>query len=506
MDDGSISARTGSEGRDPYAIAGKFPEPEQRFDLVVIGAGAAGCTAAIAAARAGESVLLVDENPVSPGLFGLDTPLYWGGRATNAVQNKDRMVEQVFAANPDLETAFEVGVEVMLGTAAWGAFVKGPALNALPEPVVGLADEERSWLVGFKRLVVAAGARDLAFSFKGWDQPGVMGANALHALLTRYDAFAGRRVVVMGSGDLALSTALLALERGLDVAALVEVRETVQGPADLAERVRAAGVPILTGHVVVEAKGGLEGVERVFVQPLGEPGAASVEVACDTVCQAIGLVPMVELLDVLGARLGFDGAAGGYVPVRAGEASTSLPIVEAIGDCTGVAGSDDAYRRDWMAALLTAGDPSIVVCQCEEVDRAALLGVKHPTYLGPIPPGMAARDLARLAADGPVNQDQIKRLTRACMGPCQARRCREQVALTLAVSTGAAVRDIPLAGYRAPVRPLPLQVLADWQESAEMAAGWDVWFGIPSQWIPYQDIGTEREAMHIAALGGNMHL
>jgi thioredoxin reductase len=497
--------RTVRDGRDPYCIAGKFQPPAQRYDLVVVGAGSAGCTAAIAAAEGGESVLLVDENPVSPGLFGLDTPLYWGGRATNAVQNKARMIEQVFAANPALETAFEAGVEVQLGTAVWGAFLNGPALNALPEPVVGLADEERSWLCGFKRMVVAAGARDLAFSFKGWDQPGVMGANALHALLTRYDAFAGRRLVILGSGALALETALLALERGLDVAGLVEVRDRVQGPAELEAQVRAAGVEILTSHVVTEAKGGLEGVERVLLTPVAE--GPTVEIACDTICQAIGLVPMVELLDVLGARLGFDGAAGGYVPLRgAGEGSTSLPLISAIGDCAGVTGGDDAYRRDWMAALLAGGDRSVVVCQCEEVTRAALLGVEHPAYLGPIPPAMAARDLTSLAADGPVHPDQIKRLTRACMGPCQARRCREQVALTLAVSTGGEVRDIPLAGYRAPIRPLPLQVMADWEETAEMSAGWDVWFGIPSQWIPYDDIGTDREALHIAALGGNMHL
>jgi hypothetical protein len=92
------------------------------------------------------------------------------------------------------------------------------------------------------------------------------------------------------------------------------------------------------------------------------------------------------------------------------------------------------------------------------------------------------------------------------MGPCQARRCREQVAMTLALATQTPLSAIPLAGYRAPVRPLPLKVLADWQEAADMGAGWDVWFGIPSQWIPYPDIGTDREAMHIAALGGNMHM
>jgi thioredoxin reductase len=495
-------------GHDPFSIAGKFRPPEQRFDVVVIGAGAAGAEAAIKAAEAGESVLLVDENPVGPGLIGLDVPLFWGGRATNAVQNKARMLEQVFGANPALEAAFEAGVEVMLGTYCWGAFVNGPGLNALPEPIVGLADEETSWLVGFKRLIVAAGARDLALSFKGWDQPGVMGAQALHSLIKQYDAFAGRRLAILGSGELALTTARLALESGLEVVALVEVRDAPQGPPELVEKLTAAGVPILTGQVPLAATGGIDGVEKLTLASVADPNAAPVEIVCDTICQAVGLVPMVELLDVVGAKLAYDAARGGHAPVLAGEGATTLPNVFALGDCAGVsvAAGLETYATDWMRALIAAGDPSVMVCQCEEVTRAQLTGVYQPAYLGPISPGMAKRSLQTLAEDGPVNQDQIKRLTRACMGPCQARRCREQVALTLAVAAETPVSAIPLAGYRAPVRPLPLSVIADWQEAAEMSADWDVWFGIPAQWIPYADIGTDREAMHIAALGGNMHM
>ena len=508
MDDGARFAAP-PPGRDPYCIAGKFQPPDQRFDVVVVGAGAAGTEAAIDARHDGASVLLVDEHPVAPSLIGLDTPYYWGGRATAAVQNTARMVEQVFAANARLETAFEAGVELRLGTSVWGAFVNGPGLNALPGPVVGLADEARSWLCGFERLIVAAGARDLVFSFQGWDQPGVMGAQALHALLTRYEAFAGRRIVVLGSGDLALSTALLALERGVEVVALVEVRDRPQGSGERVAQVIAAGTPILTSHTILAARGGVDGVEQVSLIPIGGRSSAPVEIACDTICQAVGLVPAVELLDVLGARLTYDAVRGGHAPVL-GDASgrTTLPGVFAVGDCAGLApiGGEPDYALDWMRALTAVGDGSVLACQCEEVSRAALTGVHHPAYLGPLSAGLARRSLETLAADGPLNPDQIKRLTRACMGACQARRCREQVAMTLALAAGAPLAQIPLAGYRAPVRPLPLAVLADMEEPAEMGAGWDVWFGIPTQWIPYADIGGEREAMHIAALGGDMHL
>jgi thioredoxin reductase len=498
----------GPTGRDPYSIAGKFAPPEQRFDVVVIGAGPSGTEAAIAAAAGGASVLLVDENPVAPGLIGLDVPLYYGQRATAAVQNPARMVEQIFSANPALETALEAGVEVALGTCAWGAFVNGPGLNALPQPVVGLADEARSWLCGFERLIVATGARDLALAFPGWDQPGVMGAQALQALLTRYDAFAGRRIVILGSGALALSTALLALERGLEVAALVEVRERPQGPRDLVARVTAAGAPILTGHVVAEARGGLDGMERVTLASTSDPHAEPVQIDCDTLCLALATVPVIDLLNVAGVELAFDGARGGHVPVLTNGGETSLANIFAVGDCAGASvGAEGAdYALDWTRALMAASGPEVMLCQCESVSRAALLGVEHPAYLGPVSQGMGRRDIATLTADGPINADQIKRLTRAGMGPCQGRRCREQIALTLAAATGTPLCDIPLAGYRAPVRPLPLKVLADWAEGAAMSGGWDVWFGIPSQWIPYGDIDTDREAEHVAALGGNMHL
>lgn len=528
--------------RDPHALDGKFPTPEAHAEVLVIGAGPAGIAAAIEAARGGAQVVLVDENPVSAGLMGTDAPLFYGQRMTSAVQAKDRMLEQIFSASPDLEAAFELGVELQLGTYAWGAFVNGYGLQTLPGPVVGLADEERSWMVGFDRLILASGARDLALSFPGWDQPGVMGANALHALLTRYDAFAGRRLVILGSDRLALDTALLALARGLEVAALVEVRDVVQGPAALADRVRAAGVEVLTGQVILRAEGGIDGVERVRVAPVAAPRGPGRAIDCDTVCLAVGLVPAVELLDVLGARLSARPSLGGFTPSLDGAAVADLTGVFVAGDVTGLGldavaaqasgraaaqaalaslgkaaatgapvahpGIADAhaYQTDWMRALIAAGDPSVIVCQCEEVTREALVAVRQPAYLGPPSNKMAERSVATLAQDGPLNQDQIKRLTRACMGVCQARRCREQVALTLAVAADVPVGAIPLAGYRAPVRPLPLKVLAAWDEAAAMSAGWDVWFGIPTQWTPYADIGTERESRHAEILGGNMHL
>ena len=474
------------DGIDRAAINGKLPRPERTVQVLIIGAGSAGTAAAIREAKLGAEVLLVDENPVSASLMGLDTPLYFGGRMTTAVQRQERMIEQIFASNPALEEALELGVDVALATYAWGAFVNGSGLAAMPQPVVGLANEERAWLVGFDKLILATGARDIPMAFPGWDQPGVMGAGGFAALVDRYNAFAGQRVVVLGSGELGLKTASLARAKGLEVVAIVEALPQAQAMvgSDLAD------IPLLTGQVIHSAQGGLNGVERISVGPVGGP---ITDLACDTVVISIGMAPAIELLNAAGGGLTLDSQRGGHVPILTGEGATTLPNVFVTGDCGGLGTAQDSqsYQMAWMRALLGIGDGQVIVCQCEEVTRSDLLGVQPPNYLQR-PEKLAGRDVHTLLADGPINQDQIKRLTRACMGACQARRCREQVALTLACATQSA--PIPLAGFRAPVRPLPLKVLADWDEAAAMTAGWDVWFGIPSQWVPYVDIGTEREA------------
>jgi thioredoxin reductase len=480
--------------RDAFALDGKLAPPEAHYDLVVVGAGPSGTAAAIAGAQAGQSVLLVDENPVAPALMRTDVPLFYGMRMTGAVETPERLVETLLASNPDLETALERGVEVALGTTAWGLYVPQPGLAALPVAALALADAGRSWLVGFDRLVVAAGARDLAIAFPGWDQPGVMGALALQMLIGRYAAFAGRRTVILGTGTLANETALMALRHGVDVAALVEIRDTAQG--DMAPII-AAGIPVMTGATIVRAEGDADGVQRLVL--------ADRSIDCDTICLAIGAVPAVELLGAAGAGLCVDPARGGRVPVLAADGATSLPGVFATGDCAGIAGPADTlrYQADWFAALGSACTDTTIICQCESVTRADVLGVQPPRYLGDRAAPMACRSLATLLADGPPDQDQIKRLTRAGMGLCQGRRCREQVSALLANAAGLAPEAAPFTGYRAPVRPIPLAILADWAETPEMTAGWDVWFGIPAQWTPYRDIDTPREAMHIAILSGN---
>jgi len=518
---------------DPKSVTGKALHVEERTQLLVIGAGAAGLAAAIEAAGRGLSVVLVDENPVSFKTMGDEVPLHYGQGMAGAARNRNAMMEALIAAEPQIEVAFEAGVDVRLGTACWGLYGNGPSVAWLPGTVAGLNDEERCWLIGAERVIVAAGRRDMGLGFPGWEKPGVMGATAAVSLATRYGAFAPRRVVLLGSSTEALAAALAVRNSGTEVAAIVEQASAPLGDAGLVAALRAGGTEILTGHIVREAAG-RDAVEAAMVSALdaqGHPLGEERRIGCDGIVLAVGATPVVDLLDALGCKIAFQPERGGYAPVVDADQRTSGRNVFAVGDCGGIwraktldrvisenegrralaaiAGelglaNDRAapavitpdeptydlssYRLAWVRASVIEARAEFYVCQCEEVSAREILEIRPPRYLDWTNERRNDRSLAALLGEGPPNPDQVKRLTRAGMGPCQGRRCREQVAALLALGAAIPLSAVALAGYRPPVRPLPLAVAGLIPEPPEQTEHWDTWFGIHAQWRPFWDV------------------
>ena len=516
---------------DPVSIAGKALDVGERTQLLVVGAGPAGIAAALEAAGHGVAVVLVDENPIPAESMGEDVPLLFGDGASGAVRNRTAMMEAVLAGNPGIEAAFDAGVDVRLETAAWGVFANGGSVGWLPGPVAGLADAERSWMIACDHVIVAAGRRDMGLAFPGWDLPGVMGATAAHRLATLYGAFDRRRAVVLGTTADALATACLLRDRGVEIAAIVERASAPVGPDDLLGSLVAGGIPMLCGHVLARAEGGVGGVEAAVAVRVGPDGrhvaGSERSLACDTIVLGIAAVPAIELLDALGCRTLFSGDRGGYVPALGEAQRCSVPGFHAAGDCAGIwsaksldvgvaaaegrraardvavrlglaepdaeiaadapmANSFDAaaYRLEWVRASVVeaAGEPH--VCRCEEVTAREILEVRPPRYLNWNRPGRNDRSLRTMLGEGTPHPDQVKRLTRAGMGLCQGRRCREQVQALLALGAGCTLPEVPLASYRAPVRPLPLRLAGQSEEVPAMAQHWDTWFGMVSQYAP----------------------
>jgi hypothetical protein len=336
-------------------------------------------------------------------------------------------------------------------------------------------------------------------------------------------------MVVMGSGNLGLNTARMAQDSGIQVAAVVDVSASVRGDETTAARLRDEGVPLYASHTVREAtgrNGEIASVVLVEIDDHSEPVAGSEKtIAADTVCLAIGLVPNIELLSLLGCDLTFRSELGGYVPDHDDWMRTSVETVFVAGDAAGfhdamvldpdiardqgrlagVAAAEslgaidnaEAHARRseiqaaavaatpaevhtgwkrWLESLVNAGGQDIFACRCEEVTCAELIGLQPPRYLNWTSEPMSRRSLRTQLEDGPVNPNQVKRLTRAGTGHCQGRLCREQVSLLLAEESRTDIAEVPLMSYRPPVRPLPLKVMWPQDETEQMRADWPKWF------------------------------
>ena len=444
--------------------------------------GSRGTAAAIEAARAGLGVTLIDEHPIDFALMAQEIPLHFGQRMTATAGDRAEMFSRAVASRPALQEAESAGVDLKLGTMVW---------DSNRDKILALADDTRSWRLEYDAAVFAPGVRDLGVHFPGWDKAGVCGAGGLLALLDVYRAFSGGKVVVLGSGELGLTVASRLLDRGLEVSGIVDIATEIRGSGKERERVERAGVPIYTNHLVKEAQGGTE-VEALLISDADSGRDQQLE--CDTVCLAIGMVPNIETLYWTGCEIRFEPDLGGFVPVVDEGMSTTQENIYVAGDVAGfteggfadreiaaaegsIAGISAAaslaaigrkepepprgeagihsrkmaegvleYRRSWVRSTTSDGGPQTPVCICEKVTR---------------------NDLRQMMGKGPVHPDHIKRLTRAGMGYCQSRRCREQIQMVVADERGVEVSQVELASYRPPFRPLPLGVMQNRDLTAE---------------------------------------
>ena len=175
-----------------------------------------------------------------------------------------------------------------------------------------------------------------------------MGAGCVQTMINVHRVLPGRRVLMVGSGNVGLIVAYQLLQAGAEVAAVVDVLPRVGGYPVHAAKVARAGVPVLTGHTVKEVRG--DGVaEEATVWRSTTPSAvcraASARSASTPSPSAVGLTPMAELAWLAGCRMGYVPAARRPRAVSRRRMATSVPGVFVAGDVSGVERPRVRWRR-----------------------------------------------------------------------------------------------------------------------------------------------------------------
>jgi len=311
------------------------------IDLLVVGAGPAGLGAAIEGARNGLQVLVVDENDRAGGQLFKQIHKFFGSAEHFAGTRGFRIGEML------LEEARSLGVRVWLNTMAWGIF---------GEREVSLIRGNRVCTVQARMVVLATGATENALSFPGSTLPGVMTAGAAQTMVNIHRVLPGNKVVMVGAGNVGLIVAYQLIQAGAEIKAVVEATDRVGGYAVHEGKIRRAGVPVYTGHTVLEARGDGE-VSSVLLAPLTGAGCPdperAFEVEADTVCLAVGLSPRTGLARTAGCRLDYVPALGGHVPIHDRYMQT-VPGVFVAGDLAGVEEASTALEEGRLAGLACA--------------------------------------------------------------------------------------------------------------------------------------------------------
>ncbi len=450
-----------------------------QVDVAVVGGGPAGMSAALAAARAGASVALIDEYAAPGGQI-------WRRRfdevGADAPPSLPRVARELCAA------LVASSVQVLSGASVWAATTR-PEASRRGAVAAGPASIELLLTGPVERVragatVLATGAYDRPIAFPGWTLPGVMTAGGAQALAKGQGVVPGRRVLLAGAGPFLLPVAAQLAASGAEVVAVAEAtrrRDWVRvGPRMSAHPDRLRDYVsyrtkvrrIEWGHVLVRAEGNgrVESATIARCGPDWAPTGGERTFAVDAVCTAYGFLPSVDLARALGCELRGDAVA------HDDDMATSVPGVYVAGEASGVGGADlavvEGELAGWMAAadanghehpvahpglpavrakraklagfagilgelfdprpgLLTLARPDTILCRCEDVTRGAV-------------------DAA--VAGGATTMSALKVVTRCGQGPCQGRTCERLVAARLP-------EEPARFSGRAPMRPIPLDVL-----------------------------------------------
>jgi sarcosine oxidase, subunit alpha len=374
-------------------------------DVLVIGGGIAGVSAARAAAETGADVVLVAEDTVEP----------------------------------------IAGVETLDRSCALGYF----------DGMVPVWQGDTLHQIRARAHVFATGTIEQPLVFAGNDLPGVMLSGGAMRLLDRYAVRPGTRAAVVTTSDWGLKAAARLHDAGVGIAAVADLRAT---PGPTAPTLADRGIEVLAGHTVIEAKGSKQ-VAQALLAPLGDDDQART-FDCDLVVVSGGAIPATSLLSQAGARTAYDEQRGVFVLAE------PLPAnVYAAGEVAGFEGAEEIARSGEWAGRRAAGVPVNDEPSPPQTARTSAVpppvaGATRGKCFACLCEDVTAKDIKLSIDEGYDSIELSKRYTTVTMGPCQGRMCQLASIRLMALQTGQSLQTVGTTTARPPYVSVPMGVLA----------------------------------------------
>ncbi|MCP3469027.1 sarcosine oxidase subunit alpha family protein [Bradyrhizobium sp. CCGUVB1N3] len=468
-----LGRAAGAEDPDHYEKAFAF------CDVLVIGGGAAGLSAALAAGRSGARVILCDEDFRLGGRL-LAERREIGGRPA---------AEWLAAMLAELASLSEV--RIMPRTSVFGLYDHGiyGAVERVNDHVVvppAHQPRQRGWRIYAKRAILASGALERPIVFPGNDRPGVMLAGAVRTYINRFGVLPGREAVVFTAGDEGWATVRDLAAAGASVAAIVDSRSDIDPELRaLAQRLSA---PLFAGGAVEATQGGRE-LRGVVIRDVS---GKRTTLACDLLAVSNGWNPTLHLTSHQNGKSAWDEALQAFVPgalppglTVAGSAAGRFTLAEALGD--GARLGREAVAEVGLAPVAAAAAPVTdpEMNGLKPVWRVA--GGKGKAFVD-FQNDVTDKDVEIAAREGFRSVEHLKRYTTLGMATDQGKTSNLAGLAIMAELTGRAIHETGTTTFRPPYTPVAIGALAGHHRGKEFR---------PTRLAPTHEWSREQGAVFV---------
>ncbi len=257
---------------------------EFETDVLIIGGGPAGLSAAIKLSEYNLPTMIIDDKDVLGGKLVLQTHKFFGS------------VEDSYAGTRGNDIGKKLA-EKVLSNKNVICWINSTVLYVFSDKKVGVVKDGEYKLIKPKVILNAAGAREKFLKFPGNYLAGIYGAGAFQTLVNRDLVRPTNKIFIIGGGNVGLIAGYHALQAGIEVVGLVEAMPKCGGYKVHEDKLKRLGVPIYTSHSILSANG-KDNVESITIVQIDKNFKPIKETEksfeCDTILVAVGLESLSE--------------------------------------------------------------------------------------------------------------------------------------------------------------------------------------------------------------------
>ncbi len=315
-----------------------------KTDILIIGGGPAGLGAAIETTKRKLKTMIVEENPRYGGQLIKQTHKFFGSSShfagTRGILIHEKLFNETDKNYLTLKTNYS-------------------ALAVYDDNIIGIHDKNRNKFlkVDAKKVILATGASEKTIPFKNNDLPGIYGAGGVQTLMNVNGVLPGKKILMVGAGNIGLIVSYQLMQAGAEVVGIVEAMSKQGGYLVHLNKIKRMGVPLYFNHTIVEAYGD-DKVEKAVIAEVDKNwkiiDGTQKSIECDTICLAVGLTPTSELLWQAGVEMTFNPALGGYIPKYNEIMATNQDKFFVAGDAAGIGEATSAIIEGRIAGISAA--------------------------------------------------------------------------------------------------------------------------------------------------------